>query len=229
MPVKLNNVVPWGRSLDEYRLMFSLTSDDLQKKIIGCGDGPASFNAEMTKLGKHVVSFDPVYAFSREEIASRFEESINPVMNQVRASPEAWVWKYHRDSEHLLMNRRKALDLFLDDFEKGKTEGRYELAEFPALQYADQEFDLAVCSHFLFLYSAHFSYDFHLSSILEMCRISNEVRIFPVLTLEQERSSYLAPIIAHIKSLGMSAEIRAVDYELQKNGNEALFIKRTNA
>jgi hypothetical protein len=206
--------------------MFSLSDDDLEKKIIGCGDGPASFNAEMNERGNRVVSFDPVYCFSSEEIAARFEESVDPVINQVKATPESWTWKYHRDPEHLLLNRRKALSLFLKDFEKGKKEGRYELKEFPLVKYADQEFDLALCSHFLFLYSEHFPYEFHLSSILEMCRIAEEVRIFPILTLKQHKSPYLESILEHLKSTGMSAEVREVDYELQRNGNQALFIKK---
>lgn len=226
MPVSLSNVVPWGRSLDEYRLMFSLSDTDLEKKIVGCGDGPASFNAEMYERGNHVVSFDPIYCFSNEEIAVRFEESVDSVINQVKASPESWTWKYHRDPEHLLLNRRRALNLFLNDFQKGKREGRYDLKEFPILEYADQEFDLALCSHFLFLYSEHFSYEFHLSSILEMCRIAQEVRIFPILTLKQNRSAYLENIVEHLKASGMSAEVRKVDYELQRNGNQALFIKQ---
>jgi hypothetical protein len=31
--------------------MFGLSEDDLNKKIFGCGDGPASFNAEATEQG----------------------------------------------------------------------------------------------------------------------------------------------------------------------------------
>ncbi len=46
--MKLENVVPWGRSLAEYQAMFALSEEELQKRILGCGDGPASFNAEMT-------------------------------------------------------------------------------------------------------------------------------------------------------------------------------------
>ncbi len=54
--MKLNEVVPWGRSLLEYKLMFNLSEVDLNSKILGCGDGPASFNAEMTALKYDVVS-----------------------------------------------------------------------------------------------------------------------------------------------------------------------------
>ncbi len=73
----LNQVVPWGRSFDEYRRMFALTDDDLKLKIVGCGDGPASFNAEATRLGSAVVSCDPIYRYNveqlRERIASTYD------------------------------------------------------------------------------------------------------------------------------------------------------------
>ena len=56
----LNRVVPWGRSFEEYRRMFALSDADLQLKILGCADGPASFNAEASRLGHSVISIDPI-------------------------------------------------------------------------------------------------------------------------------------------------------------------------
>jgi len=46
MTIKYHDIKPWGRSFEEYVRMFSLTPPDLKRKILGCGDGPASFNAE---------------------------------------------------------------------------------------------------------------------------------------------------------------------------------------
>ena len=60
MAFELKNIVPWGRTLDEYKRMFNLTEQDLSKKIISFGDGPASFNSEMNHLKKTVVSLDPI-------------------------------------------------------------------------------------------------------------------------------------------------------------------------
>jgi hypothetical protein len=48
--MELSKVVPWGRTFKEYKKMFSLSESDLKKTILGCGDGPACFNAELTKL-----------------------------------------------------------------------------------------------------------------------------------------------------------------------------------
>lgn len=52
----LDRVVPFGRSKTEYELMFALTESDRLKSIVGIGDGPASFNAEMTVAGYQVTS-----------------------------------------------------------------------------------------------------------------------------------------------------------------------------
>jgi hypothetical protein len=59
----LEHVVPWGRSFDEYRRMFALTEEDLRLRILGCGDGPASFNAEATRRGTRMISCDPIYRY----------------------------------------------------------------------------------------------------------------------------------------------------------------------
>ena len=64
-------MVPFGQSLDEYRLMFSLSEEDLAKAI-GIADGPASFNAGMHALGKRVVSVDPLLRVQRADIEQRF-------------------------------------------------------------------------------------------------------------------------------------------------------------
>ena len=81
--MKLNDVVPWGRTLQEYKLMFNLSEIDLNKKILGCGDGPASFNAEMTELGYSVVSIDPIYEFSGNKIRQRVQETYAPIIGSI--------------------------------------------------------------------------------------------------------------------------------------------------
>ena len=63
MAMVLYKVVPFRRSMDEYIKIFNLTNADLNKRIIGIGDVPASFNAEMTRQGKSVVSVDPLVKY----------------------------------------------------------------------------------------------------------------------------------------------------------------------
>jgi hypothetical protein len=45
MTDEVGKTLLWGRSLDEYKLMFRLSETDMKSKILGCGVGPASFNA----------------------------------------------------------------------------------------------------------------------------------------------------------------------------------------
>jgi hypothetical protein len=66
--MELREIVPWGRSFDEYRRMFGLSGGDLSGRTLGCGDGPASFNAEATAAGHAVVSCDPIYAATAGDI-----------------------------------------------------------------------------------------------------------------------------------------------------------------
>jgi hypothetical protein len=85
--MKSPGIIPfWGRSFEEYRRMFALTDGDLAGHILGCGDGPASFNAEATALGHRVVSCDPIYAFSASEIQTRVEACYDTVISQVNTT-----------------------------------------------------------------------------------------------------------------------------------------------
>jgi len=38
--MKLDEVIPRGRSFEEYTRMLALTRDDLVGTVLGCGDGP---------------------------------------------------------------------------------------------------------------------------------------------------------------------------------------------
>ncbi|MDP3980951.1 MAG: SAM-dependent methyltransferase, partial [Chlamydiota bacterium] len=133
MAMKLDSVAPFGRSLDEYKSMFALSDDDLQKNIVSIGDGPASFNAEMSALGKPIVSIDPLYIFRPEEIQALFNLIVDDIIAQVKSTPDDWVWSYHKSPEHLKENRLTVLRRFVDDFEGGKAEGRYVVGELPTL------------------------------------------------------------------------------------------------
>ena len=54
--------------------MFSLSDSDLDLKILGCGDGPASFNSEMNRMGRDVISIDPIYQFTKNQLENRIDE-----------------------------------------------------------------------------------------------------------------------------------------------------------
>lgn len=233
MTIKLSGVIPWGRSLEEYRRMLALTDDDLAGTILGCGDGPASFNAETTALGHRVTSCDPIYALPAIEIERRVEECYEQVIAQVRNNPAGFVWNYFRDPDHLGACRLAAMRRFLADFEQGKSKGRYVAASLPNLPFEDGQFSLAVVSHFLFLYSEQLDLNFHLAALVELLRVAGEVRVFPLLDLDRGWSVHVDPVCDYLKHRGFAVETIAVGYEFQRTenhrGNRMLRIRRPDS
>jgi len=226
MSFDLKDVVPWGRSFYEYRAMFSLSPEELDKKILGCGDGPASFNYHMNAIGRRVVSIDPLYQFTKKEIETRINDTFQVVIRQTEENKTEFVWEKIRSVAELGKIRREAMELFLSDYEAGKREGRYVYGELPVLALGTRQFDIALCSHFLFLYSGQFSAQFHLDSIAELCRVAEEVRIFPILELGSKVSRHLKKVCDHFQGLGYTVEISTVGYEFQKGGNQLFRIRR---
>jgi hypothetical protein len=228
MSFTLSEVVPWGRSYDEYISMFSLFQADLKQKILGCGDGPANFNSTLSSKGGSIVSVDPAYSFTIEEIRKRIAETYEIVLEQTRKNKDEFVWENISSVEELGLIRMSAMESFLKDFEKGKAEGRYIVGSLPSLPFYDKEFDIALCSHLLFLYSEQLSEEFHFASIRELCRVAQEVRIFPVLELGVKKSRHINPVAVGLKKERYHFEIRKVPYEFQKGGNEMIIIKSPN-
>ncbi|UJP04851.1 MAG: class I SAM-dependent methyltransferase [Nitrosomonas sp.] len=225
MGFTLDKVVPWGRSYDEYVSMFNLTEKDLSLRILGCGDGPAAFNTVLTKRGGSVVSVDPVYVFDTTRIRSRIAETYETVMIQMHKNQGDYVWKDIPSVEQLGRIRMSAMEDFLADFDSGKQQGRYIAGELPSLPFGNEQFDIALSSHFLFLYSAHLSTEFHLRALQEMLRVSCEVRVFPLLTLGGASSPYLHTMNEYFVEKGFGVDVMCVPYEFQRGGNEMLVIK----
>ncbi len=228
MPFTLSEVVPWGRSYDEYVSMFSLSPLDLKQKILGCGDGPASFNSILSSRGGTVVSIDPAYSYSAAIIKRRIDETYDVVLEQTRKNKKEFIWETITSVEELGSIRMAAMTTFLKDYETGKKEGRYIAGELPQLPFYDKEFYLALCSHFLFLYSKQLSEEFHFTSIKELCRVAQEVRIFPVLELNPIKSRHLENVTAKLERELYDVKIKIVPYQFQKGGNEMLIIKSPN-
>ncbi|VAW71469.1 hypothetical protein MNBD_GAMMA12-3798 [hydrothermal vent metagenome] len=222
----LSKVVPWGRSLNEYVEMFSLSNDDLCKKILGCGDGPASFNAELTARGGNVTSIDPIYSFNPDEIQLRMDEVYPQIMEQVAKNMSDYVWDKINSTDQLGKIRMNAMNTFLLDYEQYQESERYIDASLPQLSFGALEFDLALCSHYLFLYSEHVSQEQHVHSVKELCRISKEVRIYPLLTISSNKESpHLQPVMSSLIEDGFDVSLQAVKYQFQKGATEMLVIK----
>lgn len=220
----LDSVVPWGRNMDEYRLMFQLSDSDLSKRIAGFGDGPASFNYEATQKGYSVTSFDPIYCFSRDDLQKRIDEVRVSVMKQMRENADNYVWTHIKSLDELENVRMSAMQLFLSDYERGKEEKRYICHELPEkLPYTDKAFDIGLSSHFLLMYTM-LGYDFHMKAMNEMLRVCKEIRIFPIVDLDANKTELISNVIKYFKN-HYEVEIRDTQYEFQKGGNKMLIIR----
>ena len=223
MAFMLDNVVPWGRNIDEYREMFLLSDDDMKKRIAGFGDGPASFNKQATEAGADVTSFDPIYQFSKEQLEKRINEVRSVVMQQMAENKDNYVWDRITSLEELENTRMSAMRAFLEDYEQGRTKKRYIYHELPdKVAFPDKYFDIGLSSHFLLMYTA-LGYDFHIAAISEMLRVCRQVRIFPLCDLDSNSSKMIDDVIGHF-SRSYEVKIVKTGYEFQKGADRLLTI-----
>lgn len=221
----LDQVVPWGRSFDEYRRMFALSDADLGLRILGCGDGPASFNAEATRRGASVISCDPIYQFDANQIRDQIAVTYERILDELRRNVDDFVWDSIASVDELGRIRMTAMEDFLRDYVPGLAQHRYIHGELPTLMFADSSFDLALCSHLLFLYSDQLGELFHRTSILELCRVAREVRIFPLLALGGQRSPFVDRAVEELQAERLAVSIETVPYEFRRGGNQMMRIR----
>src|SRR5713226_776852 len=92
--------------------MFVLTDDELGLKILGCGDGPASFNSEATRRGSEVISCDPIYRYDVDQLRDRIASTYDEVLEQARRNAHEFVWSFIHSVEELGQVRMAAMNDF---------------------------------------------------------------------------------------------------------------------
>ncbi len=145
-------------------------------------------------------------------------------MEQTRKNTHEFVWTTITSVEELGRLRLAAMESFLSDYRLGTAQKRYVTGELPNLPFADREFDLALCSHLLFLYSEQLSEDLHVASLEELCRVAGEARAFPLLELGARKSRHVEAVRARLTAAGYSVTVETVPYEFQRGGNQMMRI-----
>jgi len=224
---ELGGIVPWGRRFSEYQAFFALDELASGSPILDAGGGPSSFAAEARKTGARVVATDTIYALRGDDIRHRFEGAADAMRTGMRRASYRFNWSYYGSEDAVHRLRREALELFLDDFEDGKGEGRYVSASLPSLPFEDGSFRLALVSHLLFLYGDDLDFDFHLASIRELLRVADEVRVFPLVNLDGLPSSHLPGVMNALRREGAGAELVRVPFEFQKGATRMLRVRRS--
>ncbi|MDY6782536.1 MAG: class I SAM-dependent methyltransferase [Cyanobacteriota bacterium] len=222
-----SNALFFGRTLAEYLKMFDLDiSGNTKIKILDCPSGPASFVAEATRQGIEVVGCDPVYSENEAALRALGTSGVESCIKICQSYSQYLSEKFYPSLQSLESYSQSALQLFLEDYEAGIKEGRYVKASLPTLPFADASFNITLSANFLFVYffqseeTALRDYEFHLSSILELMRVSQqEVRIFPFPNFEGLAQSYAQQIISELEARQIKVEIKPVEYEVMKGGN----------
>ncbi len=195
-------------------------------KILDCPSGASSFVAEANLLRAKVTGCDPLYNNSYINLLKKGLEDIQYVIGKVKLSSQLYNWDFYKSVECLRQSRILALLGFISDYSKEslREEKRYVKAALPKLPFDSKSFDLVLSGHFLFTYANKFDVEFHLSSILEMIRVSrNEVRIYP---LQQGMISqpYIQTdeLLTCLKKEHIRYEIITVPFEFQNGSNKML-------
>ncbi len=133
--------------------------------------------------------------------------------------------QYHNSADEYCQVHINAMKEFLYDYNDGLREGRYIHGSLPKLPFKDREFDIALCGNLLFVYSQQLSEGFHVQSIEELCRVSSEVRIFPLMEAGIVKPSrYLESVLDKLSKDGYKAKKVKIPFEFKKGANEILSV-----
>lgn len=224
--LELDRIVFIGRTFEEYLDMFSLSKDSLAgKKILDCPAGACSFAAVGNKQDVDVTAADIAYYHAQEDLLHKGLQDIEYAMERMEKARSHYIWEYFRDTKHLKEHRLSALNNCTDDMKESPE--RYIPVSLPSLPFKDEEFDILLSAHFLFMYADRLDYQFHVKTLQEFLRVTKEeIRIFPIVNLEGKRYEYLDQLISYLLDIGCTVEEVKVQYEFQANANVMLLIKK---
>lgn len=222
----LDRIIFIGRTFDEYISLFNLNEDQIKQfKILDCPAGACSFTAKSNQLGGDVTAVDIAYYYPVNQLQEKGLIDLEHGSTSVEMARDNYVWDYFKTSDELKKTRLQALLDCTDDMSLHPE--RYVAATLPVLPFQDNEFEMTLSAHFLFMYSDRLDITFHKSTILELMRVtSKEIRIFPLVNQASEASEYLDEIYDFIIKANWKYEIHDVSYEFQRNANQFLRIYR---
>ena len=199
----LDKVVLLGRTLDEYARYFALDLDALAgADILDVASGVSSFTAEANARGLRVTAFDRIYELEPAVIQSRCEPDLEHILKSIHGLT-VYRWDFYKNPENLRSLRERAYKTFLADYAQHRG-ARYVAGSLPSLPFGNRQFDLTLASYLLLVYEDHFDYRFHQQSLLEVMRVTRgEARLYPIVSFEAKRCSYLDrfkadPTLAHL-------------------------------
>jgi len=226
---RFERVAFFGRAIEEYVSMFNLNVPALLNcsppvTILDCPAGPAAFARQGADIGLNIVACDPMFA---EEDAEKLRWVVDTDAQNVAKKTVANRQLFHPELTPVRV-RRRAMEVFLDDYSAGRTAGRYVPGQLPYLPFPDKSFDLVLSANFLFLYSdtesggmlEHSPFDlaFHKKALADLLRVAREeVRIYPLrgpaasVGQSHEAHAFLQPLMQDLLDAGHRAELQSVE------------------
>ena len=208
--------------------MFALPGGLEGKSIVDIAGGASSFAADCRSRGINAYAVDPRYALDADAMLADARQEIETSTDKLRSLEHRFDWSYYGSLELHREGRLRSFARFKDDFTALGKEERYITGSLPALPFEDGSFDLALCSHFLFLYADQFGPEFHEQAVLEMvrvCRPGGEVRIYPLKSLRWEPYPHMEALFAAIRKAGAAPRLEQSDLPFIPGTSELLVIE----
>lgn len=183
MTLQLENIVITGRTFEEYSSFFDLKIEDLKgKKVLDCPSGASSFVSTLKQNDIDIIGVDLLYEFDIKSIETQGYKTIKKIY-QDTSWMDVYKMDFYKTKENHRNHRETALKTFVQDYNSTN----YVFAKLPNLPFKNKEFDLLLSSHLFFVYDDRLDYDFHKGSILEMLRVSKEVRLSPLVDIQNSK------------------------------------------
>ena len=100
------------------------------------------------------------------------------------------------------------------------------VAALPGLPFDDGAFRLVLSAYLLFAYPDHLDEEGHERALRELLRVAREeVRVFPLIDTAYVRHPALDDLRRRLAADGVDSEVRRVDYEFQRGGDEVLVLR----
>lgn len=133
--------------------MFNLSKEELMgKQILDCPAGACSFTAIGNKLKMDITACDIAYDHPYKELEKKGLEDLEHAIFHIEKAKRNYIWKYFGSVDDLKRIRLTALNDCIKDMEESQGE-RYIPVMLPQLPFEDDEFDLTLSAHFLFMYA----------------------------------------------------------------------------
>ncbi|WP_329191638.1 MULTISPECIES: hypothetical protein [unclassified Streptomyces] len=218
-----------SRTLDEYRMVFGLTDDDLLAgPVLDCPGGASSFAAESRALGASVTSVDPVYRLAPQDIEPLVRDHLAASAAFGLAIADQLDFSWAGSPERHLERWQGAADTFLNDYAAdrlaGGSERHYVSAALPRLPFADRHFHLSLCGFLLFTFPQAADQE---EAILELVRVTaGDVLVGPLEDPLGVPSSTLDSLRARLADGGVTTTTRDIDYSIHPGQRGVLVCRR---